>query len=55
MYLVGCIRKVTFYTTKWHRELPVPKRIFSAEELELNFQKIYREAKPVCKIGNLKT
>ena len=45
----GKDRKVKFATPKWSKELPIPKHEFSQEELELNFQKIYREAKAIYK------
>jgi len=43
----GKDRKVRFAAPKWSKELPIPKHEFSQDELELNFQKIYREAKTI--------
>lgn len=48
----GKDRKVKFTTPNWAKELPVPKHNFSTEDLELNFQKIYREAKALYKSKN---
>lgn len=45
----GKDRKVKFATPNWPKELPMPKHEFSPEDLELNFQKIYREAKAIYK------
>ncbi|MCM4157840.1 TraM recognition domain-containing protein [Gramella sp. AN32] len=45
----GKDRKVKFGTAKWAKELPIPKHDFTAEELERNFEKIYREAKAIYK------
>ncbi|MDT0688728.1 type IV secretion system DNA-binding domain-containing protein [Salegentibacter sp. F188] len=45
----GKDRKVKFSTPDWPKELPDPKHKFSLEDLELNFQKIYREAKAIYK------
>jgi hypothetical protein len=45
----GKDRQVKFSTPDWTKELPIPKQAFSAEDLELNFQKIYREAKAIYK------
>jgi len=50
----GKDRKVKFVTPNWPKELPMPKHEFSPEDLELNFQKIYREAKAIYKATNLK-
>lgn len=48
----GKDRKVKFATPNWAKELPVPKHEFSAKDLELNFQKIYQEAKAIYKSEN---
>ena len=48
----GKDRKVRFATPEWPKELPIPKQEFSSEDLELNFQKIYREAKAIYKSEN---
>ncbi|MEO2061881.1 MAG: type IV secretion system DNA-binding domain-containing protein [Christiangramia sp.] len=45
----GKDRKVKFSSPNWSKELPVPKHEFSSEDMELNFQKIYREAKAIYK------
>jgi len=45
----GKDRKVKFATPNWAKELPMSKHAFSPEDLELNFQKIYREAKAIYK------
>ncbi len=50
----GKDRKVKFSTPHWSKELPIPKYEFSAEDMELNFQKIYREAKAIYKSENRK-
>lgn len=50
----GKDRKVRFATPHWAKELPIPKHEFSAEDLELIFQKIYREAKTIYKSENRK-
>jgi len=50
----GKDRKVKFSTPNWSKELPIPKHEFSPEELGLNFQKIYREAKAIYKAESIK-
>jgi len=50
----GKDRKVRFATPELLKELPTPKQEFSSEDLELNFQKIYREAKAIYKSENRK-
>ena len=48
----GKDRKVKFSTPDWLKELPIPKYEFSTEDLEMNFQKIYREAKAIHRSKN---
>ena len=43
----GKDRKVKFAAPQWSKELPTPKHEVSQEELESNFQKIYREVKTI--------
>lgn len=43
----GKERKVRFGKPNLKKELPIPKKEFSAEDMKLNFEKIYREAKAI--------
>jgi len=43
----GKERKVKFSTPRLQKELPIPKEAFTTKDLELNFEKIYQEAKGI--------
>ena len=50
----GKEQKVKFSTPNLKKELPISKLEVSLEDLEMNFQKIYREAKAIYKAENQK-
>ncbi|WBL22726.1 type IV secretory system conjugative DNA transfer family protein [Zunongwangia sp. HRR-M8] len=50
----GKDRKVKFATPNWHKEMPTPKHEVTQDELEANFQKIYREVRAIITAENQK-
>jgi len=48
-YADGSDKKVQFKQQKIERELPDMTQIFSGEEINENYKKVYREVRSICK------